>query len=109
MAYLMGIDLGTSSLKTIIIDEAGNVKALSARPYQFASPHGGYAEHDPREWWQACCETVKEALAALGDVTLPTVGIRMATAMVTIGPIVLLYPFLQKYFIKGVVIGAVKE
>lgn len=50
-----------------------------------------------------------QALAALGDVTLPTVGIRMATAMVTIGPIVLLYPFLQKYFIKGVVIGAVKE
>lgn len=66
MAYLMGIDLGTSSLKTIIIDETGNVKALSARPYQFASPCGGYAEHDPREWWRACCETVREALAACG-------------------------------------------
>ena len=50
-----------------------------------------------------------QALASLGDITLPTVTIRMATAMVTIGPIVLLYPFLQKYFIKGVVIGAVKE
>ena len=50
-----------------------------------------------------------QALAALGDITLPTVTVRMATAMVTIGPIVLLYPFLQKYFIKGVVIGAVKE
>ena len=38
MAYLMVIDLGTSSLKTIIIDEVGNVKAQSARPYQFSSP-----------------------------------------------------------------------
>lgn len=38
----------------------------------------------------------------------PTEGIKMATAVVTIGPIILLYPFLQKYFIKGIVVGAVK-
>lgn len=38
----------------------------------------------------------------------PSEGIKMATAVVTIGPIVLLYPFLQKYFIKGIVVGAVK-
>ena len=81
MAYLMGIDLGTSSLKTIIIDEAGNVKALSARPYQFASPHGGYAEHDPREWWQACCETVKEALAALGAPASEVKGVSFSGQM----------------------------
>lgn len=66
MALLMGIDLGTSSLKTIIVDEQGNVKAQSARAYQFASPVGGYAEHDPREWWQACVETVRDTLASCG-------------------------------------------
>lgn len=49
-----------------------------------------------------------KAMASMGNVTLPTVGVRMATAMVTIGPIVLLYPFLQKYFIKGITIGSVK-
>jgi putative aldouronate transport system permease protein len=32
----------------------------------------------------------------------------MATAIVTIGPIIFLYPFLQKYFIKGLIIGGVK-
>lgn len=41
-------------------------------------------------------------------VLLPSIGLRIATAMVTIGPIVLLYPFLQKYFIKGVMLGAIK-
>lgn len=38
----------------------------------------------------------------------PTESIKMATAIVTIGPIVLLYPFLQKYFVKGLIVGSVK-
>jgi len=32
----------------------------------------------------------------------------MATVIVTIGPLVFLYPFLQKYFVKGIMIGSVK-
>ena len=81
MAYLMGIDLGTSSLKTIIIDEAGKVKAQSARPYQFASPFGGYAEHDPEEWWQACCSTVRGALTALGAPASEVKGVSFSGQM----------------------------
>lgn len=49
------------------------------------------------------------ATASLSSVTIPTIGIRLATAMVSIGPIILLYPFLQKYFIKGLTLGGVKE
>lgn len=62
MSYLIGIDLGTSSLRSMVVAEDGEVKALSARNYQFASPHNGYAEHDPEEWWRACCETLGEVL-----------------------------------------------
>lgn len=40
--------------------------------------------------------------------TLPTYGFRMAAVTVTIGPIVFLYPFLQKYFVTGLTIGGVK-
>ncbi|MNC14410.1 L-arabinose transport system permease protein AraQ [compost metagenome] len=40
--------------------------------------------------------------------TLPTYTVRMATTVVTIGPIVLLYPFLQKYFVKGLTVGSIK-
>lgn len=39
---------------------------------------------------------------------LPAIGVRMATVVLTIGPIVLLYPLVQRYFIKGMLIGAVK-
>ncbi|KRE46446.1 carbohydrate ABC transporter permease [Paenibacillus sp. Soil522] len=39
---------------------------------------------------------------------IPTNTARMATAVVTVGPIIFVYPFLQKYFVKGLVVGAVK-
>jgi putative aldouronate transport system permease protein len=39
---------------------------------------------------------------------VPTLTTRMATTVVTIGPIIFLYPFLQKYFVKGLLVGAVK-
>ena len=66
MAYLMGIDLGTSSLKTMIIREDGEVVCVSAQNYQFASPYSGYAEHDPAEWWDACVATIRKDLADSG-------------------------------------------
>ena len=40
--------------------------------------------------------------------TAPTEAYKMAAAIVTIGPIILLYPFLQRYFTKGLIVGAIK-
>jgi ABC-type glycerol-3-phosphate transport system permease component len=39
---------------------------------------------------------------------LPTTTLKMATAVLATGPIILLYPFVQKYFISGIVVGSVK-
>jgi ABC-type glycerol-3-phosphate transport system permease component len=38
----------------------------------------------------------------------PPEGVRMATMMLTVGPIILVYPFAQRYFVRGIVIGAIK-
>lgn len=66
MAYLMGIDAGTSSLKTIIMDERGGVVALASQAYQYDSPAPGYAEQDPEVWWRACVESIRQVLAQSG-------------------------------------------
>jgi len=42
-------------------------------------------------------------------VTPPEESFKMAMTVITIGPILLLYPFVQKYFVTGIMIGAVKE
>lgn len=45
---------------------------------------------------------------SMGDMKIPTETFQVATLFVTIGPIILLYPFIQRYFVKGIMIGAVK-
>lgn len=55
-------------------------------------------------------EFMKQMAGQIGisSLDLPTTTSKMATAMVTIGPIVLLYPFVQKYFTSGIMVGSVK-
>ena len=45
---------------------------------------------------------------AYGGLSIPKESVQYATVMITIGPIILVYPFIQKYFVKGIMIGAVK-
>lgn len=66
MSYYMGIDLGTSSLKTMLTDETGTMIASADRDYQFETPCGGWAEQDPDEWWDAAVQTIREVLAQSG-------------------------------------------
>lgn len=62
MAYLMGIDLGTSSVKTIIMDAEGCVIGLAQAGYDIQTPLPGYAEQDPEIWWQQTCLTIRQAI-----------------------------------------------
>lgn len=49
-----------------------------------------------------------EVGAIMTNTAIPTDTVQMATCLLSIGPIILAYPFLQKYFIKGITVGAVK-
>ena len=57
----MGIDAGTSGIKAVIMDERGEIKASAHRECSIITPRPGWAEQNPKVWWDACCEVAKEA------------------------------------------------
>lgn len=63
MRYILGIDLGTSGLKTVLFDETGLKIASSTVEYDLIQPQNGWAEQDPNLWWSATISTVKDVLA----------------------------------------------
>jgi xylulokinase len=60
--YLMGIDIGTSSAKTIIITKSGDLIGKGASEYSISTPHPKWAEQDPEIWWRAVVKATKTAL-----------------------------------------------
>jgi len=63
MAYLLGIDIGTSGTKTLLMDENGRTRASRTVEYPLLTPHPGWAEQHPEDWWKATCESVQFVLA----------------------------------------------
>ena len=49
----LGIDLGTSGIKVVLVDEAENLRASHTEPLDIARPHPGWSEQAPEDWWQA--------------------------------------------------------
>lgn len=62
MTYFLGIDVGTSSLKTGLWRADGHLAARAARSYPTNRPSPTWAEQNPLDWWKALCETVQQAL-----------------------------------------------
>ncbi|MDF2593163.1 MAG: xylB, partial [Clostridia bacterium] len=63
MAYLLGIDIGTSGTKTVAFDELGNVMASSTVEYPLFQPRNGWAEQNPEDWWKAVVKGITAVLA----------------------------------------------
>lgn len=60
---LMGIDIGTTGCKTILVDHKGNVVAREIEGYPFYSPKHGWAEQNPADWWSAVKTTIKKIVS----------------------------------------------
>ena len=60
---LLGIDIGTGGTRAVLLDGGGRVvsSATAAHP-PFASPHVGWAEQNPGDWWAAACSAIPECL-----------------------------------------------
>ena len=58
--YYIGIDLGTSSLKLLLVDDEGKVVNEVSKEYPLIFPQTGWSEQDPNEWWNAVLTGVPE-------------------------------------------------
>ena len=68
MAYL-GIDLGTSGLRALLVDADGVPLASAERHYDIAHPHPGWSEQDPADWIDALDGAVEELRANCPEFT----------------------------------------
>ena len=76
MANLLGIDLGTSSVKVLVADENGKILSGGSADYPLLTPKPGRVEQDPHDWWQAAVMAVRQAMTGLkGDPSLDGIGI----------------------------------
>ena len=66
MAYVIGVDCGTSGTKTVLFDEKGTVIASKTIEYPMYQPKNGYAEQLPSDWANAMKGTIKAVMAQSG-------------------------------------------
>ena len=64
--YLVGLDIGTSGAKCIIVDNEGTVLASSTQEYPLYTPKPGWAEQHPQDWWDAVMRGLKVILPKSG-------------------------------------------
>jgi xylulokinase len=66
MSYVIGIDLGTSAVKALLVTKSGEVAAEASRAYPLFHEHSGWSEQRPDDWVEATIEALKELSTAQG-------------------------------------------
>ena len=66
MAYLLGIDIGTTGARALLVNEQGVVVAGATEEYPLYTPEPMWAEQDPLDWWQATLDAVRKVLRTPG-------------------------------------------
>ncbi len=66
MVYYLGIDIGTSGTKALIMDASAGVLATASAEYGAATPKPGWSEQNPEDWWAASIKATRAALKKAG-------------------------------------------
>ncbi len=62
MEYFLGIDVGTTGCKVVLVNEKGELISKAVEEYPLYTPYPNWAEQDPADWWQGTVQAVKRAL-----------------------------------------------
>jgi len=75
MNLYLGIDVGTSSTKAILMDEQGRAVASASREYPLSTPRNGWAEQHPHLWRDAALEAIHELAAGVDAADIKSIGL----------------------------------
>jgi len=81
MAFLLGIDIGTSGTKTLLIDSQGGVVASATVEYPMDTPRPLWCEQDPEDWWQAAVQSIRQVLSTSGINKTEIAGVGLSGQM----------------------------
>ncbi|MGN1139894.1 MAG: xylulokinase [Oliverpabstia sp.] len=65
MKYYIGVDLGTSAVKLLLMDENGTVENIVSREYPLYFPHPGWSEQKPEDWWEQTKEGIRQLVESV--------------------------------------------
>lgn len=67
MSVTIGLDVGTSGVRALAVDESGRIISEASAEYPLLSPHPGWSEQNPEDWWRATKETLGEIASEVED------------------------------------------
>ena len=74
MAAYIGIDLGTSAVKLLLVDEQGKIYNEVTKEYPLEFPQPGWSQQNPEDWWNAVTEGIPELLAGFDAAQVAGIG-----------------------------------
>ena len=77
----LGIDLGTSEVKVLLLSADARVLATAGSPFHVSRPHPRWAEQDPADWWRGTCEAIAKLRAVCPDAFAQVRGIGLSGQM----------------------------
>jgi xylulokinase len=81
MAYYLGLDVGTSAVKAVIVDEQQSTLAEADAPLHISRPRDGWSEQDPEDWWKAVQAVIDELSTQLKGALSDIRGIGLSGQM----------------------------
>ncbi|OLS24596.1 MAG: Glycerol kinase [Candidatus Thorarchaeota archaeon AB_25] len=84
---VLAIDAGTTGVRSMFFDKAGNVLGAAYSEYESTYPRPSWVEQDAESWWTQSCETIKRALSETGLNPERIIGISVTNQRETIVPI----------------------
>ena len=72
--HYLGIDIGTTAVKALVVDESGYVVGDAESPQELSVPQPGWAEQNPSDWWQGTIDAVRAACAQAGVSDVAAIG-----------------------------------